>query len=226
MQTSPRVGEQNCLIGLRTFLGVQRMFHTPNLILLARISNSPLNEIKFKSKSKEKNQNSTKSTSSWTLYSLKMSPAGVLYKDFIELTANNKTGLTELLTSQNSDCWVKKLLKRFIPVNRTIFRLATPKGLTVYFLTHAINRRIFMWCKFDFFGFLHTNLQKRNCRISSQQKKFVSEIFFSIASIGHRLKLNILIGFKPILLQVTKSRSVLFCISILWNGKLENWSSF
>lgn len=80
------------------------MFHTSeNLILLARSSNSPSNEIKFKSKSKEKNQNASDSTSNWTLYSLKMSPADVLYKDFIELAANHKTGLTELITSQNSD---------------------------------------------------------------------------------------------------------------------------
>lgn len=76
------------------------MFHTPeNLILLARSSNSPSNEIKFKTKSKEMNQNE----SSWTLYSLKMAPADVLYKDYIELAANHKTGLTELITSQNSD---------------------------------------------------------------------------------------------------------------------------
>ncbi|XP_031634727.1 uncharacterized protein LOC116348019 [Contarinia nasturtii] len=95
---APRLEEQICLIGLRPFLGVQRMFHTPeNLILLARSLNSPLNADKSKLKTK------TDSMSSWTLYSLKMSPPDVLYKDFIELAANHKTGLTELITSQNSD---------------------------------------------------------------------------------------------------------------------------
>lgn len=50
-------------------------------------------------KGKERNQ----SESSWTLYSLKMCQADVLYKDFIEQAANHKTQLTELITSQNSD---------------------------------------------------------------------------------------------------------------------------
>lgn len=80
------------------------MFHTPNnLILLAQSVNSPSNEPNSKSKSKGKTQIVSESTSNWTLYSLKMSPADVLYKDFIELAANHKIGLTELITCQNSD---------------------------------------------------------------------------------------------------------------------------
>lgn len=100
-QVSPRIEAQICLIGLRPFLGVQQMFHTPqNLILLARSHNSPSSD---KSKSKSKSTKSIESSPSWTLYSLKMSPADVLYKDFIELAANHHSPLTELITSQNSD---------------------------------------------------------------------------------------------------------------------------
>lgn len=78
------------------------MFHTPhNLILLAQSHNSP-SEMKSKSKTKQ-DKNQTIESSSWTLYSLKMSPGDVLYKDFIEQAANHKTELTELITSQNSD---------------------------------------------------------------------------------------------------------------------------
>lgn len=92
------------------------MFHTAkNLILLARSHlSSPSqpppsmssNDSKSKSKSKvaAKNAVSTESSApSWTLYNLKMSSADILYKDFIELAANHKTELTELITSQNSD---------------------------------------------------------------------------------------------------------------------------
>lgn len=103
IQVSPRIEDQICLIGLRPFLGVQRIFHTPhNLILLAQSLNSP-SEIKSKTKSKPEKNQITESSSNWTLYNLKMSSADVLYKDFIELAANHKTGLTELITSQNSD---------------------------------------------------------------------------------------------------------------------------
>lgn len=107
MQASPRVEEQICLIGLRPFLGIQRMFHTPqSLILLARSLDSPslVNGSKSKTKSKhEKNQVAMESTPSWTLYNLKMSQADVLYRDFIEVAANHKTDFTELITCQNSD---------------------------------------------------------------------------------------------------------------------------
>lgn len=84
------------------------MFHTAkNLILLARSHLSPpppSTPSKTKSKTTTtKNQVSADLTPSWTLYNLKMSPADVLYKDFMELAANHKTELTELITSQNSD---------------------------------------------------------------------------------------------------------------------------
>lgn len=103
------------MIGLRPFLGVQQMFHTAkNLILLARshvspspptAPSTPAHDAKSKSKSKAavKTQISAELAPSWTLYNLKMSPADVLYKDFMELAANHKTELTELITSQNSD---------------------------------------------------------------------------------------------------------------------------
>lgn len=79
------------------------MYHTPqNLILLARSLNSPAIALKSKSKSRA-DKNQIAAESSWTLYSLKMAPADVLYKDFIELASNHKTALTELITSQNSD---------------------------------------------------------------------------------------------------------------------------
>lgn len=103
MQLSPRLEEQICLIGLRPFLGVQTMFRTSqNLILLAQSFNSPANEIKSKSKLRAE-RNQIAAEHSWTLYSLKMAPADVLYNDFIELASNHKTALTELITSQNSD---------------------------------------------------------------------------------------------------------------------------
>lgn len=80
------------------------MFHTPqSLILLARSHNSPTSETKSKLKSKPGKNVVPDSAPSWTLYNLKMSQADVLYKDFIELAANHKTELTELITSQNSD---------------------------------------------------------------------------------------------------------------------------
>lgn len=86
------------------------MFHTAkNLILLARSHfsppppSTPSKDTKSKSKQAVKNQSSAESAPSWTLYNLKMSPADVLYKDFMELAANHKTELTELITSQNSD---------------------------------------------------------------------------------------------------------------------------
>lgn len=114
IQAAPRIEEQICLIGLRPFLGVQQMLHTgTNLILLAQSHSSPppppltpSHDPKSKSKSKAtaaKNQSPVESAPSWTLYDLKMSPADVLYKDFMDLAANHKTELTELITSQNSD---------------------------------------------------------------------------------------------------------------------------
>lgn len=69
---------------------------------MARSLNSPANEIKSKSKSRA-DKNQIAAESSWTLYSLKMAPADVLYKDFIELASNHKMELTELITSANSD---------------------------------------------------------------------------------------------------------------------------
>lgn len=92
------------MIGLRPFLGVQQILHTPhNLILLARSHSSPSNANKSKAKLKSTKSIASDISPSWTLYNLKMSPANVLYNDFIELATSHKTELNELITSQNSD---------------------------------------------------------------------------------------------------------------------------
>lgn len=81
-QACPRVEEPICLIGLRPFLGIQRMLSTQqNLILLANSNEAPSTNFKLSNSSTTDND----SISNWTIYDLKLAQADVLYRDFMEL---------------------------------------------------------------------------------------------------------------------------------------------
>lgn len=92
-QACPRVEEPICLIGLRPFLGIQKMLATErNLILLASsaISTSKSTPNKV-SANKGQIERTDSIATNWTVYNLRMARADVLYHDFIEL-ANSYIG--------------------------------------------------------------------------------------------------------------------------------------
>lgn len=88
-QACPRVEEPICLIGLRPFLGIQKMLSTDqNLILLASSTSKTMPNKPGRDKLKHRNDTPT---TNWTIYNLKMAQADELYHDFIEL-ANSYIG--------------------------------------------------------------------------------------------------------------------------------------